>query len=96
MSDSVPSERFAELMISGKYSDLVLECQGKQFKVHRAIVCGHSPVLAAACDSDFKVRYIYICLARKRERERGRSRIRLTINFANLSTCRRRSPILSK
>ncbi|EGC44075.1 conserved hypothetical protein [Histoplasma capsulatum var. duboisii H88] len=54
MSDSVPSERFAELMISGKYSDLVLECQGKQFRVHRAIVCGHSPVLAAACDSDFK------------------------------------------
>ena len=44
-----------EMMLSQKYTDLVLCCQGKEFKVHKAIVCTQSPVLAAACDGGFKV-----------------------------------------
>ena len=44
-----------ELMLSQKYTDMVLCCQGKEFKVHRAIICTQSPVLAAACDGGFKV-----------------------------------------
>ena len=43
------------MMMSQKYTDLVLCCQGKEFKVHRAIICTQSPVLAAACDGGFKV-----------------------------------------
>ncbi|KAH8663696.1 BTB/POZ protein [Tricladium varicosporioides] len=42
------------LMDSDKYSDLKLVCQGQEFKVHKAIVCIQSPVLAAACDSGFQ------------------------------------------
>lgn len=43
-----------ELMRSQKYTDLTLSCQGQEFKVHRAIVCPQSPVLAAVCDGGFK------------------------------------------
>ncbi|KAE8355900.1 hypothetical protein BDV28DRAFT_145699 [Aspergillus coremiiformis] len=39
---------------SGKYSDLTLICQGKQFRVHKAVICSQSPVLAAACDGNFQ------------------------------------------
>ncbi len=41
---------FAQLMGTEKYSDLKFVCQGKEFKVHKAIVCTQSPVLAAACN----------------------------------------------
>lgn len=41
-------------MDSGKYSDLKLVCQGLEFKVHKAIICTQSPVLAAACDGGFQ------------------------------------------
>ena len=46
----------AQLRKSAKYSDLTLTCNKVEFKVHKAIVCSQSPVLAAACDGDFKVR----------------------------------------
>ena len=46
----------AQLMDSEKYSDLKLVCQGLEFKVHKAIVCTQSPVLAAACDGGFQVK----------------------------------------
>jgi hypothetical protein len=45
----------AQLVNSKKYSDLKLVCQGEEFKVHKAIVCMQSPVLAAACDDVFQV-----------------------------------------
>ncbi|KAI1427186.1 hypothetical protein F5Y12DRAFT_712520 [Xylaria sp. FL1777] len=35
------------------YTDLTLECDGKQFKVHRAYVCAQSPVIAAALKGSF-------------------------------------------
>jgi hypothetical protein len=46
----------ALLMGSEKYSDLKLVCQRQEFKVHKAIVCTQSPVLAAACDGYFQVK----------------------------------------
>lgn len=46
----------AQLMDSEKYSDLKLVCQGLEFKVHKAIICTQSPVLAAACDGGFQVK----------------------------------------
>ncbi len=46
---------FTQLMNSKKYSDLKFACQGKEFEVHKAIVCPQSPVLAAACDGGFQV-----------------------------------------
>ena len=46
----------ARLMDSEKYSDLKFMCQGQEFKVHKAIVCTQSSVLAAACDGGFQVK----------------------------------------
>lgn len=50
------TENLAAFTHSGKYSDLVLECEGIQFNVHKVIVCTQSPVMAAACDGEFRVR----------------------------------------
>ncbi|KAM0139911.1 hypothetical protein ACHAP3_002972 [Botrytis cinerea] len=44
----------SQLYTTGKYTDLVVKCQGKEFKVHRAIVCSQSKPLAAALDNGFK------------------------------------------
>lgn len=49
------TSRLAPLLVSGEYSDLTLECQGEVFKVHKAIVCSHSPVIAAAVGGNFQV-----------------------------------------
>jgi hypothetical protein len=43
------------LYSSEKYSDMVIKCQGRQWKVHRAVVCPQSKPLAAAVDGNFKV-----------------------------------------
>jgi hypothetical protein len=42
------------LLQSGKYSDLTLRCGGREFRVHRPIVCPHSPVFEAICSGEFK------------------------------------------
>lgn len=39
---------------SSKYSDLVIRCGDREFKVHRAVVCPRSTFFAAACDGYFK------------------------------------------
>ncbi|KAF7945287.1 hypothetical protein EAE96_010065 [Botrytis aclada] len=44
----------SQLYATGKYTDLIIKCQGKEFKVHRAIVCSQSKPLAAAIDHGFK------------------------------------------
>ncbi|KAI0192422.1 hypothetical protein F4808DRAFT_443119 [Astrocystis sublimbata] len=36
------------------YSDLILSCNEQQFKVHKAVVCAESPVMAAALKGGFK------------------------------------------
>jgi hypothetical protein len=43
------------LLQSAKYTDLTIVCRGREFPVHRAIVCPHSPFLDAACSSGFQV-----------------------------------------
>jgi hypothetical protein len=55
-SKSAAPHSLALLMGSEKYSDLKLVCQGQEFKVHKAIICTQSPVLAAACDGGFQVK----------------------------------------
>ncbi|KAH6628428.1 hypothetical protein F5144DRAFT_536893 [Chaetomium tenue] len=42
------------LYTSGDYSDLVISCQGKEYKVHRAVVCTQSDFFSAACRGGFK------------------------------------------
>ncbi|KAF7914419.1 uncharacterized protein EAF01_000825 [Botrytis porri] len=44
----------SQLYTTGKYTDLIIKCQGKEFKVHRAIVCSQSKPIAAAIDHGFK------------------------------------------
>lgn len=56
MSKSSAPSGLAGIMGSDKYSDLKFVCQGQEFKVHKAIVCTQSPVLAAACDGSFQVK----------------------------------------
>ncbi|KAH0543146.1 hypothetical protein FGG08_002491 [Glutinoglossum americanum] len=41
------------ILKSGKYSDLTICCDSREFKVHRAIVCPRSRFFAAACDGEF-------------------------------------------
>lgn len=45
----------AELMHTGKYSDMTLVCAEQEFKVHKMVVCSQSPVFAAAIDGPFQV-----------------------------------------
>ncbi|KAL2158847.1 hypothetical protein VTH06DRAFT_4039 [Thermothelomyces fergusii] len=42
------------LYSSGEHSDLVISCQGKEYRVHKAIVCPRSDFFSTACRSDFK------------------------------------------
>lgn len=37
---------------SEKYSDLTIVCQGRQFKVHKAILCPQSELISKMCDID--------------------------------------------
>ncbi|KAH7625221.1 hypothetical protein SMAC4_12941 [Sordaria macrospora] len=42
------------LYSSGEYSDLVISCGGREYHVHRAIVCTQSEFFSAACRGSFK------------------------------------------
>lgn len=44
------------LLLSGKYSDFKLRCQGVEFRLHKSVVCMQSPMFAAALDGNFTVR----------------------------------------
>ncbi|KAI0425897.1 BTB/POZ protein [Xylaria sp. FL1042] len=45
---------FKQLYANGEYSDLIITCYGKQYQVHKAIVCPRSDFFAAACRGDMK------------------------------------------
>ncbi len=49
------SDFLVEAMQSGKFSDLVFQCRGEEFKVHKIIVCSQSVVISAAIDGNFEV-----------------------------------------
>ncbi|KAI1191525.1 hypothetical protein F5B17DRAFT_382209 [Nemania serpens] len=42
------------LYSSGDYSDLTIMCNGKNYQVHKCIICPRSDFFAAACRHDFK------------------------------------------
>ncbi|KAK3069900.1 hypothetical protein LTR53_011410 [Teratosphaeriaceae sp. CCFEE 6253] len=44
----------AKLMVTEAYSDLTIVCAGQEFKVHKAIMCSASTVMAAECDNDMR------------------------------------------
>jgi len=48
-SDSTATSK---LLRSEKYSDLTIVCQGRGFKVHKAILCPQSEVISKLCDID--------------------------------------------
>lgn len=41
---------------TGTYSDLVIKCNGQQWKVHKFQVCAQSEFFHKACSGEFKVR----------------------------------------
>lgn len=44
----------SKLFASEKYSDLTIICHGRQFKVHKAILCPQSEVISKICDIDMQ------------------------------------------
>ncbi|KAI0413138.1 hypothetical protein F5X98DRAFT_391165 [Xylaria grammica] len=49
-----PTSRLRTQLLNIKdYSDFTLECDGRKFRVHKAVFCGQSPVMAAALKGDF-------------------------------------------
>ncbi|KAM4054396.1 BTB/POZ domain-containing protein [Hirsutella rhossiliensis] len=48
------------MMLSGDFSDLKFTCKGKDFKVHKAIVCAQSPVIKAAVQGGFEESHKYV------------------------------------
>ncbi|EXJ61728.1 hypothetical protein A1O7_02157 [Cladophialophora yegresii CBS 114405] len=54
MASEIKPLSYLTLLKSGQYSDFVIECQGVEFKVHRAIVCPQSTMLERAANGDFR------------------------------------------
>lgn len=48
----------SSLLASGKYSDLTLVCEDREFAVHKNILCAQSRVIRAECEGDFQVRVV--------------------------------------
>jgi speckle-type POZ protein len=46
---------YDELLKTGKFSDLTIKYREESFKVHKAIICAHSPFFMKACDGNFLV-----------------------------------------
>lgn len=52
---AVNNGMLSELLQTGKFSDCTITCQGKEFKLHKVVVCAQSPVIAAALEKTSKV-----------------------------------------
>lgn len=46
----------SSLLTSGNFSDLKLMCEGREFPVHKAILCSQSRVFNAECEGGFEVK----------------------------------------
>lgn len=55
-------DNLCSIFKSGKYSDVTISSNGREFKVHRAVICERSRFFAAACDGGFQVSF-YKCAA---------------------------------
>lgn len=73
----------SKLLDSGEYSDLTINCEDAKFRVHKAIVCAKSPVLATACGHGLQV----CCLPRYRCEKHF-----LSTCVPNVGTGRRETP----
>lgn len=49
------SSSLGNLLLDDKYTDLEIKCSGESFRVHRAVVCNKSAVLAEQCENGFLV-----------------------------------------
>lgn len=47
----------ASLLSSGRYNDFTIECKGRVFKVHKAVICPQSDVFTAALEGEFEASY---------------------------------------
>lgn len=47
-------ESNAKMLETGEYSDLTIKCDGREYKVHKLILCSQSRVIKAECDLDMK------------------------------------------
>lgn len=47
------------LLKSGKFSDLQLSCEGRDFAVHKSILCAQSRVISAECEGNFEVSPVF-------------------------------------
>lgn len=52
---AAPASSVGALLNDPKYADLEIRCDGKSFKLHRAIVCPRSKVLDIECSGGFLV-----------------------------------------
>ncbi|EEU35270.1 uncharacterized protein NECHADRAFT_88094 [Fusarium vanettenii 77-13-4] len=51
---AVNNGMLSELLQTGKFSDCTIICQGKEFKLHKVVVCAQSPIIAAALEKASK------------------------------------------
>lgn len=49
------AQRNLKLLETGGYHDFVIKCGGREFKVHRNIVCPQSVMLGSLCKPTWKV-----------------------------------------
>ncbi|KAM0427820.1 hypothetical protein ACHAPT_007277 [Fusarium lateritium] len=54
---AVNNAMLSDLLQTGKFSDCTIVCQGKEFKLHKIIVCAQSSVIAATLEKASRMRH---------------------------------------